>query len=178
VRLSPRTGYPIFRIRDDDELSDIVCYYSRRYRRYICFHRRVVEGIVIKDYQAHYVLDFERCYRERRGKGSSITNNLHLECHATKTFTTREINKYIRDSGLRRIRSIEALLRFFNELREKLDECCYYGCYSENFDNADYLAMMSETHLAYHSKDRFEDTCYMDRCDGRRPEVFLFVCTA
>jgi hypothetical protein len=177
VRLSRRTGYPIFYIIDDDELSDIICYYNRRYRRYVCLHRRLVEGIVITDYQAHYVLAFERCYKERKGRGSSSGNNLHVECHSTKVFTTRDVNKHIREGGLRGLRSLESLLEFFVNLRDSLDSCCYYECYAGNFSNADDLVLLADTHLAYHSRDRFEDTCYMDRCEGVRFEVFPMVCT-
>ena len=176
VRLSPRTGYPVFYIRDGNELSDIICYYNRRYRRYMCLHRRLVEGIVITDYQAHYVLAFERCYKERKGRGSSSGNNLHVECHSTKIFTTRDINKHIRESGFRGLRSLESLLDFFVSLRDSLDSCCYYECYAGNFSNADDLVLLADTHLAYHSRDRFEDTCYMDRCEGVRFEVFPMVC--
>jgi len=177
VRLSTMTNYPVFYIRDDDDLSDITCYYSRRYRRYICMHKRIIKGIVITDYQAHYVLAFERCYRERKDRGSSRTNNLHVECHTTKIFTTRDINKHIRESRLRGLRSLGSLLDFFTKLRDSLDNCCYYECYAGNFDNADDLVMLADIHLAYHSRDRFEDTCYMDRCEGVRFEVFPMVCT-
>ena len=177
VRLSRRTGYPIFYIIDDNGLSNIICYYNRRYRHYICLHRRLVEGIVIKDYQAHYVLAFERCYRERKDRGSSRTNNLHVECHATKTFTTSDINSHIREGKFRGLRSLESLLEFFVNLRNSLDNCCYHGCYAENFSNADDLVLLADTHLAYYSRDRFEDTCYMDRCEGVRFEVFPMVCT-
>jgi len=176
VRLSRRTGYPVFYIRDDDNLSNIICYYNRRYKRYICFHRRLVEGIVIVDYQAHYTMIFEKCYKERKGKGASRTNSLHVECHSVRIFTTGDVNKYIRAGRIRGLRSLELVLLFFKSLREDLDSCCYYECYAGNFSNADDLVLLADTHLAYHSRDRFEDTCYMDRCEGVRFEVFPMVC--
>lgn len=166
VRLSTRTNYPVFYIRDDDELSDIVCYYSRRYRRYVCLHRRLVEGVTIVNYQAHYTMIFERCYRERGEKGASRTNNLHVECHSVKTFTTSDVNKYIRASRIRGLRSLELVLLFFKSLREELDDCCYYGCYAENFSNADALVELADIGLSYHSRNRYETECYMDRCEG------------
>lgn len=167
VRLSRRTGYPVFYIIDDDGLSNIICYYNRRYRRYVCLHRRLVEGIVIVDYQAHYTMIFERCYKERKGKGASTKNSLHVECHSTKIFTTGDINRYIRTSRIRGLRSLELVLLFFKSLREELDNCCYYGCYAENFANADALVELADLSLSYHSRNRYEATCYMDRCEGK-----------
>jgi hypothetical protein len=177
VRLSTRTRYPILYIRDDDDLSDITCYYNRRYRRYICFHRRLVEGVTIVSYQAHYTMIFERCYRERGARGASITNNLHVECHATREFTTREINKHIRDSRFRGLRSLEVILEFFAKLREDLDRCCYYECYSENFNNADALVELADINLSYHSRNRYDTECYMDRCEGVCFREFPMTCT-
>jgi hypothetical protein len=177
VRLSTRTNYPVFYIRDDDDLSDIVCYYNRRYRRYVCLHRRLVEGVTIVNYQAHYTMIFERCYKERGERGASRTNNLHVECHTTREFTTREINEYIRDSKLRGLRSLESILDFFAKLREDLDKCCYYECYSENFKNADALVELADIGLSYHSRNRYSTECYMDRCNEVGKKYFSIVCT-
>jgi len=181
ARLSARTGYPIIYVIDDDDVSNITCYYNRRYRRYICLHRRVGvykgKTVVVEDYQARYSLIVELCYHgSRKDKGFSKTNDIHVECQAVEKFKTRELNKNIRESRRRGLRSLEPILTFIIDLKNDLSDCCVGGCYAQNFYNWLDLLDFAVENFTIHSVNRYTNTCYMDRCDVKSARTLTMVC--
>jgi len=181
ARLSARTGYPIIYVIDNDDVSNIICYYNRRLRRYICLHRRIGvyqgETVVVEDYQVRYSLIVELCYHgSREKKGSARSNDLHVECQSVKRLATRELNKHVRESRRRGLRSIEPILKFIIDLRDGLNECCVYGCYARNFYNWLDLLDFAVENFTIHSVNRYSNLCYMDRCDGRTGKTLSMVC--
>jgi hypothetical protein len=181
ARLSARTGYPIIYVVDDDDVSNIICYYNRRLRRYICLHRRVgvYQGktVAAEDYQARYSLIVELCYHgSREKKGSSRSNDLHVECQSVRKFTTRELNKHVRGSRRRGLRSIEPIIKFIIDLRNDLSDCCAYGCYARNFSNWLDLLDLAVENFTIHSVNRYSNSCYMDRCERGGGKPLSMVC--
>ena len=181
ARLSSRTGYPILYFMDDDDVSNIVCYYNRRLRRYICLHRRVGvykgKTVVVEDYQVRYSLIVELCYsQERERKGSSRSNNIHVECQSVERLTTRELNKHVRESRRRGLRSIEPILGFIIDLKDDLSDCCIHGCYAENFSTWLDLLGFAVENFTIHSVNRYSNSCYMDRCEGVAGKTLSMVC--
>ena len=178
VYLSPRTWLPVVRCEDADRLADFICYYSRRLRRYICravpvpfVPARIVRPErVIYEWQAVYSMIFRACYPrgERKDRGASILNNLHWECFKTYEFTMRDINEHVRYFG-RGLRSIRGVLDFLNQISTKAEQCCHLDClHSWRFENEWTILSLSEVNYEYHSSERRDDTCYLDRC----PEMF------
>jgi hypothetical protein len=170
VHLSPRTQLPVVRCEDADRLADFVCYYNRRLGRYVCRAVPAIrEGEEYK-YQAVLSMIFKACYPEgeRRDKGRGVLNNLHWECFKTFEFTTRDINRHVRHFG-RRLRSIRGVLDFLNQIAVKAERCCHLDCLHHwEFRNEWAILALAEVNFEYHSSERKEDTCYLDRC----PEMF------
>jgi len=167
VRLSRRTRRPVFRFRDSDYLVDILCYYSPRAERYVCRALPRVMGIEKYEWQAVYRMIFEACYKPYTER---LTYNIHLECHKTYLFTSREINKYIKRYCKRGLRSLKCVLEYFNEIYLQAKACCEVDCVTEHFLNYTYLIENAETEYDYYSSNRYSDTCYYDRCIDRLPE--------
>jgi hypothetical protein len=170
VTLSARTGLPVVRCEDADRLADFICYYNRRLRRYVCRAMPIIRERGEYEYQAVLSMIFKACYPEgeRKERGKSILNNLHWECFKTYEFTTRDINEHVRYFG-RGLRSIRGVLDFLNQISTKAEQCCHLDClHSWRFENEWTILALSEVNYEYHSSERKEDTCYLDRC----PEMF------
>ena len=178
VYLSPRTLLPVIRCRDADRLVDLLCYYSRRARRYICRAlpapivpaRFVVPERVRYEWQFVFSMIFKACYPrgERKDRGSNVLNNLHWECFKTFEFTSRDINEHVRYFG-RGLRSVRGVFDFFNQVIKESETCCHLDClHSWKFENEWAILALSEISFELHSWERKEDECYLDRC----PEMF------
>jgi len=168
--LSPRTWLPIIRCEDADRLADFVCYYNRRLRRYICRAAPTIREGGGYEYQAVLSMIFKACYPrgERKDRGASVLNNLHWECFKTYEFTTRDINEHVRYFG-RGLRSVRGVLDFLNQISVKAEQCCHLDClHSWKFENEATILALAEVNFEYHSSERKEDECYLDRC----PEMF------
>jgi len=185
VRLSPRTLRPVFRFRDSDYLVDMLCYYHSIAERYVC--RALLRPVIyvlpvvpVKppyEWQAVYTLIFEACYeRERKDRGWSVKNNLHVECHSVFEFTSRDVNRYIRRKRKREIETFRFLLEYMYNIRLELERCCIHECYGAYFDNYVVLINLASESYAYYSSSRRSHTCYMDRCKGQYPREFPFKC--
>jgi len=174
VYLSPRTRLPVIRCRDADRLADLLCYYSRRARRYTC---RALPAPIAPAYeraryewQFVFSMIFRACYPrgERKDRGSNVLNNLHWECFKTFEFTSRDINRHIRYFG-RGLRSVRGVLDFFSQVIRESEVCCHVDCLHQfEFPNEWTILALSEVNFELHSWERKKDTCYMDRC----PEMF------
>ena len=170
VYLSPRTRLPVVRCEDADRLADFICYYNRRLRRYVCRALPIIREGGGYEYQAVLSMIFKACYPEgeRKERGKSVLNNLHWECFKTFEFTTRDINEHARHFG-RGLRTVRGVLDFLNQVSVKAEQCCHLDClHSWDFPNEAAILALAEVSFEYHSSERRDDECYLDRC----PEMF------
>ncbi len=102
------------------------------------FIKRIMEFYVI----THAV--FERCYAERKGRGRSKSNNLHVESHSS-TYVFVEFN------SLEEV--LDAIASAIEENAEKVNEC---------FDKFGVDPDVIENILGL---EEIGEVCYYDRCE-------------
>ena len=89
---------------------------------------------------------FEKCYSERKDKGKSKSNNLHLESH--------QIAEVEVDINL----SLSEFANSINDIFKQLHNYALENCFNE------YNVLPEQEEYALSSESQTEELCYMDRC--------------
>jgi hypothetical protein len=90
---------------------------------------------------------FEKCYSERKDKGKSKSNNLHLETHLSSEI---EVNPYL---------SLSEFANSINDIFKQLHNYALENCFNE------YNVLPEQEEYALSSESQVEEPCYMDRCE-------------
>lgn len=171
-----RTRRAVFFV-DHDSHFLIECYRFRGRIRCSLVHPvyyTYVEHLKIVNLQ--YVGVFEKCYwGGREGRGSTIENNIHVECQSCEEIDPSEydnLDKFIDD-----------LERTAEELQLKCTSYPEAEKQTANVEEAekektpcfDYFGLKPSDEDAFLRSVECENECYFDRCDHRRRELPDFV---
>ncbi len=133
----------------DDFTHNEIIFFTRQGRLYAYLREKESKRFIkrLRIVYLVYRAIFEKCYEERKDKGKSKSNNLHLESHLSSEL---EVNPYL---------SLEQLLEAIKEIFEKLRNRSLLECFSE------YNLIPEQEETAISSESQVEEPCYMDRCE-------------
>ena len=133
----------------DDFTHNEIIFFTRQGKLYTYLRDKETKRFIrrLRTVYLIYRAIFERCYKERKDKGKSKSNNIHLESHVSSEIEV--------DINLSLSEFVELLNETFEELRNKaLEEC---------FSRYNIVPEQEETALS--SEEEVEEICYMDRCE-------------
>jgi hypothetical protein len=133
---------------DDFSHEDII-FFVRQGKLYSYLRDKQTKRFIkrLKSVYLVYRAIFEKCYEERKDRGKSKSNNIHLETHLSSEL---EVNPYL---------SIEELLEVIKDIFEDLRNKALEECFNE------FNLTPEQEEYALSSEPIIEEPCYMDRCE-------------